>query len=109
MDKIFKFGKIEKKDTMIVVSKMMSSKLKEISPIAIEYLNYLSKTYGFCGEIMVTAFANYCQATLGLPCEDENYRITDENTKWFKDNGYNFYQETDMYKPYPDWEWNNLK
>lgn len=88
MDKNFKFGHVEKKDTMSVVSTMMSMKMKDINPIAIKYLNFLSKKYGICGEIMVTALAHYCQAILGLPCENPDYKITYEGSKWFYDNEY---------------------
>lgn len=106
MGKEFKFGQVEKKDTMSVVSKMMSSKMGEVSPIAIEYIKFMSSKYGFCGEIMVTAFAHYCQAVLGLPCENEGYKITEEGIEWFTNNGHTTYQKTNEYKPYPDWEWN---
>jgi len=91
----------EKKDTMSVVSTMMETKMNEISPIAIEYLKYISKIYGFCGEVMVTAFAHYCQAVLGLPCDDPDYKITEEGVKWFKENKYDSIQHNE----YPNWNW----
>lgn len=105
MEKEFKFGQVEKKDTMSVVSTMMSAKMNTISPIAIEYLKFISSKYGFCGEIMVTAFAHYCQAVLGLPCDSPDYRITEEGTKWFVDNGHVTFEKTIEYKPYPEWNW----
>jgi hypothetical protein len=86
MKSSFKFGRLEKKDTMAVVSKMMSQPTRELSQDALNYVNFMSKKYGFCGEIMVTAFAHYCQAVLGLPCDNPDYRITPEGTQWFLDN-----------------------
>lgn len=97
----------EKKDTMSVVSVMMESKMSGISPIAIEYLKHMSRIYGFCGEVMVTAFAHYCQAVLGLPCDNPDYRISDEDRQWFIDNGHVTFEKTIEYKPYPDWDWDN--
>jgi hypothetical protein len=105
MSKEFKFGQIEKKDTMSVVSTMMETKMSQTSPIALEYLQFLSKKYGFCGEIIVTAFAHYCQAVLGLPCDNPDYRITNEGVNWFLDNGYVGFKKTIEYKPYPEWNW----
>jgi len=91
----------EKKDTMSVVSTMMETKMSEISPIAIEYVKSMSKIYGFCGEIMVTAFAHYCQAVLNLPCDNPDYKITEEGINWFKKNKYDNIQ----HNQYPDWNW----
>lgn len=92
----------EKKDTMSVVSKMMETKMNEISPLAIEYVKFISSKYGFCGEVMVTGFAHYCQAILGLPCDNPDYRINEEGTKWFTDN--NTYGKDFNFKPYPEYE-----
>lgn len=95
----------EKKDTMSVVSTMMETKMSEISPIAIDYVKYMSSKYGFCGEVMVTGFAHYCQAVLGLPCEDPDYRIKPEDRQWFIDNGHVHNEYNIQSNPYPDWNW----
>lgn len=105
MNKDFKFGHKEKKDTMSVVNTMMSHKMSHISPIAIEYLQFMSKKYGFCGEVMITAFAHYCQVVLGLPCDNPDYRCNNEAINWFLDNGHIGFKKTDEYKPYSEWEW----
>lgn len=94
----------EKKDTMSVVSVMMETKMSEISPIAIDYVKYMSSKYGFCGEVMVTGFAHYCQAVLGLPCDNPDYRIKPEDRQWFKDNGH-IVEKNIQSNPYPDWNW----
>lgn len=101
MSNKFKFGQIEKKDTMSVVSVMMAMKTKDINPLSWEYVKFMSKKYGFCGEIMVTAFAHYCQAVLGLPCDSPDYTITDEGNKWFNENKFENIQRSD----YPLWNW----
>jgi hypothetical protein len=92
----------ENKDTMSVVSEMMAMKTKDVNPLAWEYVKFMSKKYGFCGEIMVSAFAHYCQAILGLPCDNPEYRITDEGSNWFKENKF----ENIPHDLYPFWNWN---
>ena len=74
------------RDTMDEVSVMMKLKQSETDPLALAYVNYLSSKYGFCGEIMVTGFAHYCQAILNLPCKDESYKINNDGIEWFKNN-----------------------
>ena len=83
MKNSFKFGRIEKKDTMAVVDKMMTTPMNELPEISIDYLKFLSSKYGFCGEMCVTAYAHYCQAVLGLPCDNPDYKINNEGTTWF--------------------------
>lgn len=80
--------KTKKQDAMEVVGTMMSTPMKDINPIAMEYLKYLSSKMGFCGEVCVTAYAAYCQAILGLPCKDPSYKLSVKDKQWFIDKGY---------------------
>jgi hypothetical protein len=84
----FKFGTENKKDAMDEVRDMMAMELRDINATANAYLKFMAGKYGFCGEVMVTAFAHYCQAVLELPCEDEGYKITPEGKNWFIINDY---------------------
>ena len=52
--------------------------MNDAPPRAIAFAKHLSKRYGFCGEIMVTAFCIYAQIDEGLSCDDDLYRVTDE-------------------------------
>ena len=79
--------KMEKKiDTMTKVSQMMGTIMSQNPEPANEYLRYLSSRYGFCGEMIVTAYAHYCQAVLNLPCNNPSYVINEEGVNWFNEN-----------------------
>jgi len=88
MKKEFKFGTTNQKDAMDEVNEMMAMELRYINATATAYLKFMAGIYGFCGEVMVTAFAHYCQAVLNLPCKDDGYKITEEGKEWFLENGY---------------------
>ena len=62
--------------------------LRDIPKECIEYLTYLSSRVGICGEVYLTAFAYYNQAVLGMPCEDDLYKIPQEEKDWFIKKGY---------------------
>jgi hypothetical protein len=76
----------EDNDCMKLVQSMMTQPMNTIPLKANEYLTYLSKIYGFCGEMMITAYAHYLQAVHGKTCKTNDYKITEEGKKWFKNN-----------------------
>lgn len=65
-------------------SQMMRTKMCDLPEAAIEFAKHLSKEYGFCGEIMLTAFAAYAQCVEKLPCKDRLYKAREEDYVWFK-------------------------
>ena len=77
-----------KKTCMDEVGIMMGTPMNKLPKPAQEYLRHFSNKVGFCGEVCVTAYAAYCQAVLGLPCDDEGYKISPDALQWFKDNKY---------------------
>ena len=76
----------EDNDCMKMVQSMMTQPMNTIPPKANEYLTYLSKIYGFCGEMMITAYAHYYQAVHDKTCSDPEYKINEEGINWFKNN-----------------------
>ena len=79
---------MKEKDAVEEALKMMRIPMRELPPIAIEYVKYLSNKVGACMEVYVTAYAYYNQAMLEMPCEDSLYVIPDEEFQWFLDRGY---------------------
>lgn len=81
--------KEETKFAVAEAGKMMDVKMEELPPLAIDFLQFLSGIYGFCGGTAFTAYAVYNQMVLGMECEDELYIMTDPNQiKWWADRGY---------------------
>lgn len=68
--------------------KMMGMPMNQLPEAAIEYLRHISIETGFCGEVCISAYAAYNQAVLGMPCEDELYKIPPVELRWFVDKGY---------------------
>jgi hypothetical protein len=68
------------------MSEMMSTPMNQLPPLAFEYMKYMCKKYGGCGEIMVTAYAHYAQSVEGLECDDRAYCIDEDGRQWFKEN-----------------------
>ena len=60
--------------------------MKDVPPLAIEFLRHLARKVGMCGEVCITAFAVYAQCVEGLPCSDDLYRARPEDVEWFKGN-----------------------
>ena len=54
--------------------------------LAKEYIDFLSKKYGFCGELLFMGLCHYAQAVEGLDSKDDLYTIDKQGKKWFKDN-----------------------
>lgn len=57
--------------------------MKDVPPLAIEFLRHLARKVGMCGEVCITAFAVYAQCVEGLPCDDDLYRARPEDIEWF--------------------------
>jgi len=68
--------------------KMMKIQIGDIPKPAFEYLDYLQRRVGFCGEVCLTAYAHYNQAVLNMACNDNLYKLSKEGKKWFVRNGY---------------------
>jgi hypothetical protein len=73
---------------MLSVRTMMMTPMNQLPPIAIEHVKHLSSIYGFCSEICVSAYANYCQAVLDLPCKTPSYKMSDKDKQWFIEKDY---------------------
>lgn len=57
--------------------------MKDVPPLAIEFLRHLAKKVGMCGEVCITAFAVYAQCVEGLPCDDSLYAARPDDIEWF--------------------------
>jgi hypothetical protein len=79
-----------KRDAMEEAMIMMHLPMSSLPKISLDYLKELSSKVGFCGEVCVTAYAAYCQAILGMPCEDEGYKIEPDAKKWFEENKHKY-------------------
>ena len=56
---------------------MMSWPTKNIPTPAMLYAAYLCKSYGMCGEVLLTAYVVYAQIVEGLTCGDDLYNVTE--------------------------------
>ena len=79
---------MEKNEALDEAIKMMALPMNQLPKPAYEYLQYLSKRVGFCGEVCLSAYAYYNQAVLKMPCEDTLYKIPETELQWFIDNKY---------------------
>ena len=57
--------------------------MKDVPPLALDFLRHLAKKVGMCGEVCITAFAVYAQCVEGLPCGDSLYTARPEDREWF--------------------------
>lgn len=55
---------------------MMAWPTSNIPTSAMLYAAYLCKSYGMCGEVLLTAWVVYAQIVEGLDCGDDLYRVT---------------------------------
>jgi hypothetical protein len=69
---------------------MMRVPMKDLPPIALDYAKRLSSQVGFCGEVLLTAWAVYAQIVEGLPCDDELYTPTQDAIDFYKEKGYTY-------------------
>jgi len=56
---------------------------KDLPTLAMEFESHLCREVGYCGEVILTAFAVYAQCVEGLPCDDELYKAREKDVEWF--------------------------
>lgn len=56
---------------------MMAWPTRDIPTSAMLYAAYLCKSYGMCGEVLLTAWVVYAQIVEGLDCGDDLYQVTE--------------------------------
>ena len=65
----------------------MNSKMGDVPEMARRYLKYRAEESGFCGEVMMTAWAHYAELVLGLPRgSDAAYWADGQAQIWFMAN-----------------------
>lgn len=64
---------------------MMSIKMGQLPPLAVEFAQQLCREVGMCMEVLLTAWTVYAQCVEGLPCTDELYRARPCDVEWFQD------------------------
>jgi hypothetical protein len=74
---------ITQPDALDEAIKMMQVPMKDLPSLALEFGRHLSSQYGMCMEVLLTAYACYNQAVLGMPCSNEEYRILPAHAEWF--------------------------
>ncbi len=67
--------KKEKKTAEERMTEFYNSSWKNIPAMAVEFVQYYSKQYGFCGEVCLTAFSAYAQVVEKLPCKNPLYKV----------------------------------
>lgn len=72
-----------KKNALEEAESMMDLPYEKLPKIVTDYLNYLYNCNGCSGDMVLLAYAHYCQAELELECNDEIYKITDKSREWF--------------------------
>jgi hypothetical protein len=65
---------------------MMSIKMNELPPKALEFAKKLCKEVGMCGETLLTAWTIYAQCVENLPCSDDLYKARPCDIEWFNEN-----------------------
>lgn len=56
---------------------MMRWPTSQIPTSAMLYAAYLCKSYGLCGEVLLTAYVVYAQIVEGLNCGEDLYQVTE--------------------------------
>ena len=84
----------KKESCMELAGKMfMKTPINQLPKESLDFAKFMCSKIGMCGEVLLTAYAYYCQMVLGLKCEDTQYKIpnnsNNEYTKWFIDRGFN--------------------
>jgi hypothetical protein len=63
---------------------LMTTPIRDLPRLAVEYRNELGRRYGLCGEVCITAFAAYAQCVEGYPVSaDAAYRAGSIEEAWF--------------------------
>jgi len=66
---------MKKKDAVTRAQEMMGMPMGNLPVRAWLYSKFLSLKYGFCGEVLMTAYAAYAQKIEGLSCDDSLYKV----------------------------------
>jgi RNase H-fold protein (predicted Holliday junction resolvase) len=76
--------KSKRPTSIIRAQDLMKIKMNELPPKALEFARFLSKKYGFCGEVMLSAFAGYAQKVEGYREVNESYIVNESEWKEFE-------------------------
>ena len=63
-------------------SELMGMKMKDIPTPALNYARFLSEKFGFCGEVLVAAYAHFAECYEGAEKSD-GYLANDEARAFF--------------------------
>lgn len=74
----------EKNNAVNRAMELMTVPMKDLPPLAIEFMRLLSSEVGYCMETCITAYAAYAQCVENLPCDDYLYEAREKDKKWFK-------------------------
>jgi hypothetical protein len=77
----------------------MQIKMKDAPPLAVEFMNFLARKYGICGEICMTAYAVYAQIVEECVCRDDLYWPDLEAMRFFAERGHKY---TDVTRRQPN-------
>lgn len=80
--------KISNDQALDVAGEMLSIPMRQLPPVAIEFLKYKADQIGMCIEVCLTSYAYYNQAVLYMKCRDKSYKIPEKDLQWFIDKGY---------------------
>lgn len=67
-------------------NELMSVPGRTLPDLAQRYVARMVGMTGICMEVCYTAFAHYAQVVEGLPCEDPQYKPSESDRAWFKEN-----------------------
>ena len=60
-------------------SAMMNVPIGQLPYAAVMYSKFLSKKYGFCGEVLITAYAAYAQKMEAYECAEAEYKVSEQD------------------------------
>jgi len=74
----------KKKDALERANELFSNTpSNQLPDLAFAYMREMSRVYGGCGEVALTALAHYAQLEEGLPCSNPLYRPNKQDKKLF--------------------------
>ena len=73
-------------DALTRASEMITMPMNKLPKLCQEYLKHLGNQVGMCMEVCLTAYAHYNQVIEGMPCENEQYKVSREGKEWFSAN-----------------------
>lgn len=59
--------------------------MKDLPPLALEFMRKLGREVGMCGEVMITAYTVYAQCVEKLECTDSLYQARPQDVAWFEE------------------------